>query len=89
MRQRPRPDDCSARAVARISGPLATNSAGRFVRPCESTLVDRPPAGPGWLHEVKHHGFRVLVRKLGERAKVWSQRGADFTDRFLGIAEGS
>jgi bifunctional non-homologous end joining protein LigD len=58
-----------------------------FVRPCEPTLVDRPPAEDGWLHEVKHDGFRVLVRKLGGRAKVWSRRGADFTDRFLGIAE--
>jgi ATP-dependent DNA ligase len=58
-----------------------------FVRPCEPTLVDRPPAGAGWLHEVKHDGFRVLVRKLGERANVWSGRGADFTDRFSTIAE--
>src|SRR6516225_4352817 len=45
-----------------------------FVRPCEPALVDRPPAGPGWLHEVKHDGFRILVRKLGERSKVWSRR---------------
>jgi ATP-dependent DNA ligase len=51
------------------------------------TLVDRPPAGAGWLREVKHDGFRILVRKLGERAKVWSRRGADFTDRFSTIAE--
>jgi hypothetical protein len=58
-----------------------------FVRPCEPTLVDRPPAGASWLHEVKHDGFRILVRKLGERAKVWSRRGADFTDRFPAIAE--
>jgi bifunctional non-homologous end joining protein LigD len=52
-----------------------------------TALVDRPPAGAGWLHEVKHDGFRILVRKLGERAKVWSRRGADFTDRFPAIAE--
>ena len=58
-----------------------------FVAPCEPALVDRPPAGPGWLHEVKHDGFRILVRKLGERAKVWSRRGADFTERFSAIAE--
>jgi hypothetical protein len=58
-----------------------------FVRPCEPTLVDRPPAGASWLHEVKHDGFRILVRKLGERAKVWSRCGADFTDRFPAIAE--
>jgi hypothetical protein len=54
-----------------------------FVRPCEPTLTDRPPAGPGWLHEVKHDGFRILVRKLSERAKVWRRRGADFTDLSL------
>jgi ATP-dependent DNA ligase len=58
-----------------------------FVRPCEPTLVDRPPAGAGWLHEVKQDGFRILVRKLGERSKVWSRRGADFTYRFPAIAE--
>jgi bifunctional non-homologous end joining protein LigD len=58
-----------------------------FVRPCEPKLVDRPPAGEGWLHEVKHDGFRILARKEGERMKVWSRRGADFTDRFPAIAE--
>ena len=68
--------------LARLPGPPVG-----FVRPCEPTLVDRPPAGVGWLHEVKHDGFRLLVRKLGERSKVWSRRGADFTDRFSGIAE--
>ena len=58
-----------------------------FVRPCEPTLVYRPPAGPQWLHEIKHDGFRVLALKDGERVKVWSWRGADFTERFPRIAE--
>jgi bifunctional non-homologous end joining protein LigD len=59
-----------------------------FVAPCEPALVDRPRAGPGWLHEVKHDGFRILASKLsGERVKVWSRRGADFTERFPAIAE--
>jgi hypothetical protein len=39
-----------------------------FIRPCELTLTERPPAGLGWLHEVKHDGFRVLARKQGERS---------------------
>jgi bifunctional non-homologous end joining protein LigD len=50
-----------------------------FIRPCEPALVAYPPAGPGWLHEIKHDGFRVLAWKRGERA--------DFTDRFSRIAE--
>jgi bifunctional non-homologous end joining protein LigD len=58
-----------------------------FIRPCELVLVDRPHAGPRWLHEVKHDGFRVLARKQGERAKIWSRRGMDFTYRFPAIAE--
>jgi bifunctional non-homologous end joining protein LigD len=57
------------------------------IRPCEPSLVDRPPAGPGWLHEVKHDGFRILARKQGERVHIWSRHGADFTYRFPAIAE--
>jgi len=41
-----------------------------FIRPCELTLVDRPPAGAGWLHEIKHDGFRILARKLGARQRM-------------------
>jgi bifunctional non-homologous end joining protein LigD len=58
-----------------------------FVRPCEPKLVDRPPAGPGWLHEIKHDGFRILALKQGERVQLWSRRAADFTGRFARIAD--
>jgi bifunctional non-homologous end joining protein LigD len=58
-----------------------------FIRPCEPVLVDRPPAGPGWLHEIKHDGFRILALKQGERVQIWSRRGADFTGRFTRIAD--
>ena len=58
-----------------------------FIQPCQPTLVAVPPAGPGWLHEVKHDGYRILARKQGERVEVWSRRGADFSDRFPRIAE--
>jgi bifunctional non-homologous end joining protein LigD len=50
-------------------------------------MLDPPPARRGWLHEMKHDGSRILVRKLGERAKVCSRRREDFTDRFPAIAE--
>jgi len=63
------------------------NLPARFIQPCQPTLVTNPPAGPGWLHEVKHDGFRILARKQGERVEVWSRRGAVFNDRFPRIAE--
>jgi bifunctional non-homologous end joining protein LigD len=57
------------------------------IRPCDADATDRPPAGSGWLHEVKHDGFRILARKQGDRVNVWSHRGAEFTYRFQTIAE--
>ena len=58
-----------------------------FIQPCRPTLVASPPAGPGWLHEMKHDGFWILARKQGERVDVWSRYGTDFTARFSNIAE--
>ena len=58
-----------------------------FIRPCQPFLVVRPPAGPGWLHEVKHDGYRIVARKQGESVSLWTRYGADFTDRLPRIAE--
>jgi hypothetical protein len=47
---------------------LRTLPAG-FIVPCLFTSAKRPPAGDGWLHEMKHEGCRVIARKNGDR--VW------------------
>ena len=69
------------------SSPRRRSPPKGFVIPCQPTLVAHPPTGADWLHEVKHDGFGILARKQGERVKIWSRRGADFTDRFSRIAE--
>ena len=33
-----------------------------FCEPCLPSQADKPPAGAGWLQEIKHDGFRMLVR---------------------------
>jgi bifunctional non-homologous end joining protein LigD len=58
-----------------------------FIQPCQPTLVVRPPVGHGWLHEVKHDGYRIVARKQGDRVSLWTRYGADFTDRLPRIAE--
>jgi hypothetical protein len=40
-----------------------------------------------WLHEIKHDGFRVIARKDGDRARLYSRPGNDLTKRFPLIAE--
>jgi hypothetical protein len=30
---------------------------------CLPRPAKRPPAGPGWIHEIKHDGFRILAER--------------------------
>ena len=53
-----------------------------FVQPCLPTGSKAPPSGKQWLHEIKHDGFRVIARKVGERVKLYSRPGNDLTRRF-------
>jgi bifunctional non-homologous end joining protein LigD len=55
---------------------------GAFVEPCIPTLADRPPAGPAWTHEIKHDGYRLLVWRDGERVRLFTRRGFDWTQRY-------
>src|SRR5580692_8337417 len=43
--------------------------ADGFVAPCIPTRAAKPPAGPDWVHEIKHDGYRLIVRREGEA--VW------------------
>ena len=36
-----------------------------FVEPCLPSPSRQPPAGPGWIHEIKHDGYRLIVRREG------------------------
>ena len=58
-----------------------------FVPPCLPTKAAEPPAGPLWLHEIKHDGFRIIARKDGQRVRLYSRPGNDLTRRFPLIVE--
>src|SRR5579871_5086382 len=58
-----------------------------FVAPCLPTLAKTVPDGPQWAHEIKHDGFRMLVRRDGDRVRIWSRQARDWTDRLPGIVE--
>jgi bifunctional non-homologous end joining protein LigD len=36
---------------------VRTRPIAGFIEPCLPTQVDRPPAGPDWIHEIKHDGY--------------------------------
>jgi bifunctional non-homologous end joining protein LigD len=57
-----------------------------FIEPCIPTLAHKPPAGPDWVHEIKHDGYRLIVRRDGETVRLFTRRGHDWTDRYPAIA---
>ena len=44
------------------------------------------PDGPQWAHEIKHDGYRMICRRDGDRVRVFSRNGLDWTDRLPRVA---
>jgi bifunctional non-homologous end joining protein LigD len=57
-----------------------------FVAPALARLVERPPSGPNWVHEVKFDGYRMQLRVAGGRAALRTRTGLDWTEKFPQIA---
>jgi bifunctional non-homologous end joining protein LigD len=38
------------------------------------------------VHEVKHDGYRLIVRRDGEAVRLFTRRGYDWTDRYPAIS---
>jgi bifunctional non-homologous end joining protein LigD len=88
-----RPPFFSTCSLFALSAPLMLlreRSAARqsgFVEPCRPSRTPRPPSGPDWVHEIKHDGFRLMVRREGARVRLWTRGGCDWADRFPAIVE--
>jgi bifunctional non-homologous end joining protein LigD len=46
-----------------------------FIEPCLPRAAKRPPAGRGWLHEIKHDGFGNMARRADGRVRVLTRKG--------------
>jgi hypothetical protein len=38
-------------------------SRAELIEPCLPSPAKAPPSGSGWIHEIKHDGFRILARR--------------------------
>ena len=56
------------------------------IEPCLPTPAKAPPSGPGWIHEIKHDGFRILARRDSAGVRLITRNGNDFTERFPLVA---
>src|SRR5215472_8427135 len=57
-----------------------------LIEPCLPSPAKAPPSGPGWLHEIKHDGFRILALRDSADVRLITRAGNDFSGRFPFIA---
>ena len=54
---------------------------------CLPTLGKNVPAGREWLHEIKYDGYRLRVERDGDRVRLITRGGYDWSKRYPWIAE--
>ena len=78
QRQRPRAQKKRSRKKPRAKLPA-------FVSPQLATLVDAPPAGDDWLHEIKFDGYRAITSLAGGKVVIRTRKGLDWTTKFQAL----
>jgi bifunctional non-homologous end joining protein LigD len=68
--------------VLRSSRGRPLRAPASFIHPCQPTVAARPPTGPGWVHELKHDGYRLQIHVRDGRVRLYTMNGADWTARY-------
>ena len=50
-------------------------------------LPTKSTSGPDWLHEVKYDGYRLRLERDGDRVRLITRGGYNWTDRYPWIVE--
>jgi bifunctional non-homologous end joining protein LigD len=58
-----------------------------FVEPMLATRVEQPPLGDAWIHEIKYDGYRLIAAVSGERVRLYTRNGLDWTGKFQTVAD--
>jgi DNA ligase D-like protein (predicted ligase) len=78
------PED-RARPLTRSRRAAATALSG-WIKPQLTKLVDEPPDGPDWLHEIKFDGYRMHARLDRGAVRLLTRTGLDWTHKYPAIA---
>jgi ATP-dependent DNA ligase len=47
------------------------------IDPCLPRSAKAPPAGPGWIHEIKHDGYRIIAQRDHGSVRLYTRNGYD------------
>ena len=56
-----------------------------ITEPCLPSAAEHPPSGPGWLHEIKHDGFRIMARRDGAGIRLIPATGMTLPVAFQSL----
>ena len=45
------------------------------ILPCLPRPAQQPPKGAGWIHEIKHDGFRIIARRDAKGVRLFTRNG--------------
>ena len=68
--------------MARSSPRPPAHPSPGFLPIQQAKLAAAPPAGPGWVHEVKLDGYRMQLSVADGRGRWFSRNGHDWTERL-------
>jgi ATP-dependent DNA ligase len=57
-----------------------------WIKPQLTKLVDKPPKGPEWLHEIKFDGYWMHARLDRGAVRLLTRTGLDWTHKYPAIA---
>ena len=58
-----------------------------FIAPCLPSPSQKPPSGSVWVHEIKHDGYRLIARRDGNRVRLFTRRGYDWSGKYPWIVD--
>ena len=56
-------------------------------QPAIPTRGTKVPTSPDWIHEVKYDGFRLIVHRDGDRVRLLTRNGHDWSGRYPWIVD--
>ncbi len=92
----------SERDPPKLRGSVGSGFGSGFVFPCISSILEnmskafefcipsrgtKAPHTPDWLHEIKYDGYRLRLERDGDRVRLFTRNGYDWTKRYPWIAE--
>lgn len=70
-----------------LSGSRRARAPRDAIAPQLATLVEEPPGGDRWIHELKLDGYRLMCRIDRGRVRLFTRNLKDWTARFRSVAD--